>query len=573
MMRSKRILALHIHILLLSILLIESQAWSSSAEIQVDSCFFRRIHSLDKGTSHLFVRNRSNVPVVITQVLLDDEPLPPHEVLHWNVGEGSLNGLTMPLLIEQDDFRVLWYQVTPNPLPPGKVADIAVKWTFAPSRMIKLAARTSNGLSVSGRHQPVDNPLKIGAIRFSPDLRRCYTYLRNSGSRIITPQRIWFDTEDVTAVAYPPWPWPAVGPGETFCLLFPIEQRVRRGEYVSVKVQARKDETTQGIVRVYAEFPIAGHRGRPIHDMGLDRDVEIVSHDYLNRYAGAQEKRFVQLLDCPTHEHGSYGQAARRIVSRMADSRMVAADVPAFCHICKAVQEEGLCMFGEICDFLSTTPYESLRRSSSDVLAYPTQMICQLAKDAAAPKPWMAMIRTGTDPRFREYRDRPLSAVEIRLFVYCALSRGAKGLTYYEEPKDVWTKEELRLLNEEIRAASPYLLIGEPVGLGGCSHSLVEVCTLQAGYEGMLILLINRDYQLNDESGIEYYEFSYSPQKDINVTVHLPEFFGEVESLSLITQKQHFEPVHFQQKDRSVSFQVPNLGLAQIYIVKASSPY
>ena len=53
--------------------------------VTIDCSYLRKLSSLDNGTSHLFLRNGSGPPVLITQVYLDDESLPYRDPLGISV--------------------------------------------------------------------------------------------------------------------------------------------------------------------------------------------------------------------------------------------------------------------------------------------------------------------------------------------------------------------------------------------------------------------------------------------------------------------------------------------------------
>lgn len=543
-----------------SVLLLSSFIWSAETTLQVDYSYLRKLAGLDNGTSHLFLKNTGDRPALITEVFLDDEPLPRQDILGVGSQPEILPGLKLQFAESQEDFRIVWYQITPNPVPPGKVADVAVKWAFAPTRIIKIGVTTAKGNSVSDNHPPRTVPLRLTAIRFSGSGSKVFFYVINEGERSIHAQQVFLDSNDVTPEVFPAWPWVALQPAEKRCFVFMPNKPLRQGDYVTVKVTSAEEHIAESTVRVFAGFPIPYYGGNYCAELS-DGDSQVLQTSL--EYAG--ERDFIYAMGCPTHAHGTYSEAGSKLVGAMNRHRSDHPGTPAFVHICKAVQEEGAYLFSEIADFTVHNLYEPYSEELQDPLVHPTQRLARIAKQAVSPRPMFMNIRNYPDERFDEFKERTVLPEEIRLFVYCGLSCGAAGL--FLEMDAPYDENKMSQLIGELRAVRNYLSISEPIPGATANHPQVEAALLQAGYDALVLLLINHDH-LSRPAVASEEPFEYRAKQDIEVTVNIPQGFSFPFEVNEIEREFKTRVIESVQENRRIRFSVPRIDLTKLYLLE-----
>ena len=266
------------------------------ASLSVDYAYFRRMvpkerppqqryaygkqepEDYDPGTVHLFLRNDGDKPVRVTQVAVNDVALPAEFLcpelkkleelaLPEFDGLGDTSG-TAPTPAESEwrevkvpSARFIWYQALPNPVPPGKVSDVMVKFATCAKRLIKIAAKTSDGQELSRVVQPQPSPFRMTFVGFSDAYDKLYVYLQNDSTKPLTIGRMWLDTTDVTAKSA--IPDPVTAPGAKTCVVITPDMTLSRGQYVAVKVESRESDLVAAVavLPVWNHFPVSSWDG------------------------------------------------------------------------------------------------------------------------------------------------------------------------------------------------------------------------------------------------------------------------------------------------------------------------
>ncbi len=157
------------------------------------------------GVLRFFVRNTTEQPLEVTGVWLEGVDLAKHIVpKHAAHGGTSSAGYllnspeeTPPDVREKLDSlgRPVWYQVRPEPVPPGAFAEVDIRLQGQPQQErlnVRLSGQgwTSGELTVSTADDPA---LRLAAVNFSPDIRRLYLYLRRDDGQEFSLREVRLD--------------------------------------------------------------------------------------------------------------------------------------------------------------------------------------------------------------------------------------------------------------------------------------------------------------------------------------------------------------------------------------------
>ncbi len=221
-------------------------------DLVIFHAYLRKFSHFDNGTAHVFLKNKGNRPVAVTRVLLNDVPLPQYEVLELELSEmSSLEGLST--LQEPEDERIIWYQILPNPIPPGKVGDIQIKWAYPPYKLIRVTGETNLGQKLTRVNQPINNPVRLTYVGLNKSFNKAYIYLESTYKEKLEVRQIFLDSEDVKDSAFKPWQY--IFPDEKKCIQLNLSKLLNKGGYVSVKVITNERIITESLVRVSSFSP------------------------------------------------------------------------------------------------------------------------------------------------------------------------------------------------------------------------------------------------------------------------------------------------------------------------------
>ena len=544
-------------------------------DLVIDHAYLRKFSHFDNGTAHVFLKNKGNRPVAVTRVLLNDVPLPQYEVLELELSEmSSLEGLST--LQEPEDERIIWYQILPNPIPPGKVGDIQIKWAYPPYKLIRVTVETNLGQKLSRVIQPINNLLRVTYVGFNKSFNKVYIYLESTYKEKLEVRQIFLDSEDVTDSTFKPWQY--IFPDEKKCIQLNLREPLNKGKYVSVKIVTKERIIAESLVRVSALFPITTYSGfKP--DFNLDPgDYRRHCRDSLNLSVKESPiQRMCHVLDCPTHGHGSYRNAGKNAVVKVSTCCQERAPFyPTSMYICKAGQERGSFLFGEIADIVisNTAEPHSFRKDSRE--ESPTQRTAYIMKQGSSPNPFHALPITGFDSRFPEFKNRLLTPEEERLIVYYNLSRGAKGIFYYlpswekgDETERTKLRREIKAINTELKLLKAFLVVGEYVTLAQTDEPMVNASTIVSGYEAIVLMLINDDYESKPEKGSN--AFNHKPKGRFDVNVTIPEGMEIKEVSELIAGI--FLPIEYHYKEGKVTIPVDGLDITRLILLESAPDY
>ncbi|MBA7494658.1 hypothetical protein ES702_05235 [subsurface metagenome] len=539
---------------------------SNDENISIDYAYFRKLSEFDNGTIHLFLKNKSDKPVTVTKVFLDWIAFPPSEGLGsaFTVKAGQATD-------ETDDSRVVWYRALPNPIPPGRISDVMVKCASPLEAPRSIGVETNDGQMYSRVIQPVNNPLRITYVGFNDELSEVYIYLENSGKKELKVNTVFLDGKDVTQFSLKPWE--TISPRQKRCIIVKLEEPLRQGEYIAVKVSSEDGTAAEAVVRVFFFFPISLEGGSMQAE--LFSDIEIFDIPYpedktkvaLYAQNGATKQAY-HILDCPAHAHGKKSTAAEKIFMRADTCRNADPYHPTYIHICRYIFEKNFFVFGETADIILTNPHQYF--ASSDKLLeeneHPTQWITALAKRGCEPRPLYTVTVVGKNSPY--FTSRFPSPEEERLLVYYEISRGAKGILYRAwgwpngKPPNSELGMEVKKINGELQVLKRFLRVGEPVSLAEASEERVEASTILSGDKAIVLILINHDVVYLPERDKK--PFSYKAKHDFTVTVHVPEWMKIKDVYEVGGNFQHIE---YTQNGDDLSLAIEKLDTTRQFVL------
>lgn len=536
--------------ILIGLLIIACAGFSKEKPLDIDYAYLRRVSEFDSGTVHLFMRNNGTTPVLITSVSLNDTIL-----LVSDLSECLIEKPPDDVLAAR---RVLWYQVLPNPIPPGKVSDVMVKLSWPTRNPIKLGIETDRGEWLYRVIPPMEEPLRITFIGFSKGFDRVYVYLHNLGEEKVYVSRIFLDGEEVTRLCS--IPSSEVLPGEKLCITINLEKPSSQGEYVVINVTTA-NYTVEGpikaeaITRVFSHFPICFENGE------TDPSLYMNTESYFLPYPTGESKSFkveksgekvYHISDCPMHAHENLIAAGRYILSRADVCRAFDARHPVHAGICRHDMLRGYAIFGETADVTLINPNVSFD--------YSTKTLARLAKEFFGPRPLQTMVLLSKNPPYFEYRYP--TPEEVRLMVYYTVSAGSKGIFYRGRPPTEELKNVVRTLNGELQILKRFLKIGEPVSMAETDIQDVEANTILSGDRAVVLILINNDFQGYLTKGSA--SFTYTPKKTFKVTVNVPE---GMEIRDVYEVGGEFKRIQYQKEGENVIISVDMLDLTRQFVL------
>jgi hypothetical protein len=320
----------------------------------------------------------------------------------WDEGEEEEDTEFMPSIKVEEDDRVLWYYVYPNPIPPGKTAKVVVKCNSPPYKLINIAVEEDNRKKYRAILQPEDNPARFSYIGFNKELNKMYLYLENSSSESLQIAGVYINGQDVTKEAFRPWE--ELKPNEKKCIEVKLNTQLTKGEFVSAKVTTTAGLSIESMVRAFSLFPISSDSGNSSSELNLDNEnyLSVFTPNSYNK--DIAKNTLYNILNCPTHRHGTWRNAGRKAISRTTACRDNNSYNLTYMGICKAVQERGSFTFSEIADTVKENPVEPSTWSSNP-FEHSTQTTARIVKDASSPNPWFSIVPLITDERITEFRN------------------------------------------------------------------------------------------------------------------------------------------------------------------------
>ena len=446
-----------------------------------------------------FVKNTSDRPLEVSGVWLEGVDLaaqivPEHGEHGGTASAGYLLNpveKTPPQLRETLDRlgRPVWYQVRPDPVPPGAAAEVNIRLQ-APPQQERLRVRLSGPGWQSGELtvRTSDDPaLRLAAVNFSPDIRRIYLYLRRTDGRDFRVREVRLDGRAL------PLPSNARGSSRGFLpVVLDLPAPLEFGSFHLFEVTDSTGQTARNVVRARDDFFALGmwgyrNYGNSVAERARDtcrtfRDHLFNTHMLMageqSGYLVGSDEGFALLQEMglrvmsrdPTkqdirspwtyarfvmdepdaHDYfasdlepaelrlGSMGQG---VVARQRDWTLRDRRTLCLLNIDNTYVPFNYLTYGSIPDILALDPYyiENLRgvyeKHPERISQFYTPMYvmgtAEYARLAAEPRPTHVILNS-TSYRFPDREPfRYPTPEEKRVEFYMALGAGAKGISYW----------------------------------------------------------------------------------------------------------------------------------------------
>jgi hypothetical protein len=235
--------------------------------------------------------------------------------------------------------------------------------------------------------------------------------------------------------------------------------------------------------------------------------------------------------------------------------------------------EKGTLSFAPICDSIMTNTNESEMRSANEAkneLETSTQRLSRFVSSACAPRPWFQIVMLRQDERFPEFRERLPDGPETRARVYWALSGGCHGLCYrgFSQKLPADLRHALGTIEAELSQIGSHLIYSYPVLQGWCSDPRVEVCGLQAGYDALLLIVINHDFHHLLTPDLER-AAAWRAKRDLEIHLTVPAGLHATKAFWVFGQGQ--TTLRCTARGRELSISLPQLLQAEIVVLPAAN--
>lgn len=473
------------------------------------------------GTLYLYLQNESSRPLQATAFWLDDTPL---EVL-------------------RERREAHWWRLLPQPLPPEAVGEVAIRLAARRKTTPRVRVAFDDGSEVTADIPLRVVPIRIETIGFSATGDTVYLVVENVDGKRRRVGRVWLDAQEVTRQC-------RLLDRDFRMGVAPIVLRLGRpltyGSYHVYRVQTSDGAMAACCVRTgddwvplgsygyatYVEYAQNGCNGHhsfsPLSKELLDLHAQLVMKavmiiggsppaDYMRGHPGLFA---YSPMDEP--DVGDYVEA--KGLPHVQRVGYLAMEMERRCQTCRAADPSKMTLltlnltykpanyyiYAPIADWVNPDCYPL-------TLGQDVQWVYEVvrtARRAAGPRPvsftFQSCYEEPYDPlaRAKKRFPRPPTPDEIRLMTLYAVAAGARGLFAYghhtertvtylhrgsSEFLEVW--QAIGEVYRELGVVAPLIARAHPTFLARADVPLVKVSTLLAGEDGVLLVLINTDYQ------------------------------------------------------------------------------
>ena len=509
------------------------------------------------ATLHMFVENRGDEPVDITDVRFDGQPI--SEVCTRAEFAGP----------------VIWYRSNPEVLQPGQIGMIYARLRHAPEKPIRLSVNGSDGQEVAALFDKDDrDEIRLGYVGFNQEIDRAYVYVEDWTGRHPKLSRVLLDGRDVTAqcelinadfVGGPALVELSLDeplePGSFHCLAASTAEGMVAVSQIRARgARYRLGVWNSGVEKCYAKFfnvsyipssfskehgwwdPDTEENQLGFATTGFADDV-----DQIRYMATLPADRFIYTnFDEPdAHEPGPLPYMSRcginimrkveplMVLQRRYDPRH---DTTFVCN--RTYAPLNWLHYGEVPDIFISDCYVPARWMGYDMLCVPMQMRTVAA--AAAPRPADMMLWGCMNTGYQMKRSP--TPQENDMVVHYAMAEGAKGLYYFCDWNSYPMVSEggyfigasstnmqwknMGRMNAEITRIAPLLSKGHPFQIAESDNDQLYVRSLLCGRDNFVVVMVNRSHRIhgptNNKGAMQPFIF---PVDEATVTLNVPSWF------------------------------------------------
>lgn len=444
-----------------------------------------------------YVLNSGSQPAQVTAVLLDGIDLAKH-IVPDQIDRGGIQAASYHLnkpertpkdvAARLDEMgEPLWYQVRPNPVPPGGVAEVTVRLRRVPAaKSLSVGVTTAGGASQKASASPAAAPrLRIASVNFDKAIGRIYLYLRHEdgkefrlktlqldGVPVSLPAGAWLDSQSAFLPVEAPLPkaW-------EYGSFHYVAATAEDGSIARAVVRARDDfyalgmwgyrhdgnspeERARGVSRVFAEnlfnthmrmageqsgFLVSGEGMKMLDGLGMrvmssDPNPDDIRNPivYCRFLYDEPDAHDYSVSDLPNEKR--LGSLAQGVVERQAKWSNTDRRTLCLLNIDNTYKVDNWITYGRLADINCLDPYYmgeiqlAYNRHPARLPQYTQPMYvwgaAEIARWTSEPRP-THVILCSTSYRSEEGAFRFPTPEENRMQFYLALGAGAKGISYW----------------------------------------------------------------------------------------------------------------------------------------------
>jgi len=475
--------------------------------------YLRTVSEDDPGTVHVLIANTLSSVVTVRRLCLNGHPVK-----------------------QTPDDYVYWQRTVPHIAKPGEIMDVMLKLRRVTNKPIRLDVILSDGSHVSSVVDPEPERLRFSFVGYDSQANRAYLYLQNQYDRPLRIQKLLCNLNDITSSCW--IPENTIASNSKKLIVFSSPDKLCPGDYLAFKVLTDQEAVAVAQTRVYSYFPITAFFDDTRTELGFDE----VPFDM--PFPSSQEE-FVGSKNQPSHKvyhvfndpACNDGRARQLIGANMTEIARRTAECyekdhvhPSLVYLCHHLKPFSYCIYGEAADVIAADPYEMHNRQDQPLK---DAEYIALAKKAAEPRLLWCIPEAWTDPS----RQRFPTPEEERIIVYSEIGEGSRGVWYFSAKRTSGYRgsppleAEIGRINRELRYLKDYLVIGESFPIASVKSEKARVYSILCGDKGIVLILVNLDHQSSFEKNKP--AFVYSPQEDLTIQCHIPEWFRPTEVLSV----------------------------------------
>jgi hypothetical protein len=597
MIRKRDLTQYHMFFIILFLLLGMLKASSVQAEdsIELFEIFFREDYEsytspvASSGTIHILLKNTSNEPVQV---------------------EGfTIMGKDADSLVSSR--QIVWWDIYPRTIQPGKIGLIKFRLTkrtdLVNFKSVDVSFKDSGGAWLEKYALPVKAPSYfLSYVGFSDSLDEVYIYVQRADSTgvIGSLQKVEWEGEDVTSQVKSVL---QIGDDLLF-IKVSLEDKLKDENYGTIRVTMEKGGTATYRVRVLKPyFPVGIYGARSTSHFMNYKEHNAYVHfsftvpgytDYYNldvlemktlaplvwdpmskeevEMVGAFESALgFYIMDEPDvkdYSSGGLGRTAPELLRRINFIRDYVEWKPFFLAIDNTYRPANWWVYSEIADVNIGHRYP-VPGGFEGNLSHPA--IARTLVLASSPRPTYNIVKFFDYPpgssTLKGREARLPTEEEMYIQVIMALSKGAKGISYYihsgskvwcgGSSKELW--DYVGELNKMITFISPYTSIADWAGNGKIISGDVNVDYLLSADERVLVFVVNKDFK-SEASG-----FTFNPQRGVKVKVDLPRDI-KIKALSILDGTELLPFDSWKVENDQLIIELSELKLAEVLIADFS---
>jgi hypothetical protein len=568
-------------IALSALLFVRSALGVDAGNLSIEQISLLTYPEADCTKIHVYVKNAGRYPVFIESVrvgerVLDLDPARQPESDPGGLPSKTHGDLGAP---RRTDGNLQWRRALPNPVPPGRVADVTVSlWGIVRDAPIRITAR--DGQSMECRAKETPEAIRLSQIAFDPsDPNKLYVYCENRSSADIAVDHISVNAEEVRISQSIPirldgQAGNSIQAGRKGCFIVRPKQKIIWGEYVGVGVFGTGGEKVMAVVRVINYFPIGAWGDDTRAEMSFDAGDFVLQEPMRSSNAatdaplsvpleGFSGRPFKAYCDNgnPFRVGVSWEDNARKIIRMMTVLEEQNPSIP-FCTGFGLPITEAYAFFGGLPDVVLMHPYTILCRATGPE---ESGRLMRLVRTWTDPRPTISVPEAFRNP---ESIARDLTPDEVSFAVWNEIAEGAKGVRYFQRHsappgrgyEDI-PRVEARIARDalNLQLLKPFLRIGDTSDVAASSNDKVVCKAIVCGDKGLVVIALNRDYAGKRETPSQWRRVS-----DVGVCVGVPtgQRVGQVFEVN-----QGFGGVMFTGRGGEAKFTIPSIRTTRAYLL------